>query len=76
MLLLRYREWQRPWWRVGIAYVGLMVILGSNVWNSGDAAPRALLPMAVAFNVLAAQRFGQTPATFWPWLVFGNANLL
>ena len=76
VLLLRYREWQRPWWRVGIAYFALMGIMGDNVWNSGDAAPRALLPMTVAFNLLAAQRFGQTPARFWPWIVFGNANLL
>jgi hypothetical protein len=75
-LLLRDRHWQHPWWRVGIAYVALMAILGDNVWNSGDAAPRALLPMTVAFNLLAAQRFGRMSATFWPWIVFGNANLL
>ena len=76
LLLLRYREWRQPWWRVGFAYVMLLVVLGDKVWNSGDAAPRAVLPMTVAFNILLVQRFRQRPRTFWTWFACGNGNLL
>ena len=76
LMLLRYPDRTHPWWRVGLGYVALMFVLGDKVWSSGDAAPRSLLPMTVAFNVLLSQRSGQAPKTFWTWFVLGNANLV
>jgi hypothetical protein len=70
--LLWRRDWQNPWWRVGIAYVGLWTVLGPAVWDGNPGAvTRVVFPMAVAFNVLL-------PGTrrFWPLWVLGNVNVL
>jgi hypothetical protein len=57
-----------PWWRVGAAYVVLMACLGPPVWEGfPGAAPRVLLPLTVAFNVLAVRR-----RLALPWLVAAN----
>ena len=42
------------WWRIGAAFSVLWVFLGWAVWEgSPSAATRALLPLTLAFNVLA-----------------------
>jgi hypothetical protein len=71
-VLLWLRDWRNPWWRVGIAYVGLWTILGPAVWEGyPSAVTRVVFPMTVAFNVLLPRMRG-----FWPLWVLGNANVL
>lgn len=70
--LLWQRDWTSPWWRVGVAYVALMCILGPAVWDGHQfAASRVLLPMTVAFNVQLARMGG-----LWPLAVLGNASVV
>jgi len=46
-----------PWWRIGATYAVLMLFLGPAVWDGyPGAATRVLLPMTLAFNVLACRR--------------------
>jgi hypothetical protein len=60
------------WWRVGTAYAALMLVLGDAVWEGfPGAAPRVLLPMTLAFNVLVP-----TSRRWWPVLVLGNLTLV
>jgi len=56
------------WWRLGAAYVALLALLGTAVWEDyPGAVQRAVLPLTLAFNVLIARRRGAA----W-WLVAGN----
>lgn len=60
--------WRDPWWRIGAAYAVLMVFLGDAVWEGyPGAAPRVLLPMTLAFNVLLPRG-----RRWWILLVLGN----
>jgi len=63
--------WSQAWWRVGLSFVLLMVVLGDAVWEGyPGAASRVLLPMQVAFNVLVPIGRG------WRWvLLAGNLTL-
>lgn len=72
LVLFWQREWRTPWWRMGVAYAGLMFVLGPAVWE-GDpgAVTRVVLPMTVAFNVLLCRS-----RLFWPLWVLGNASAL
>ena len=65
-------EVRNPWWRIGAAYVFVMLFLGTSVWE-GDpgAATRVLLPLTLAFNVLACRRNAAIS-----WLVAGNLTVL
>lgn len=59
------------WWRLGFAHVLLMVMLGQAVWEGfPGAATRVLLPLALAFNVLAVRRRAAVL-----WLVIGNLGV-
>ncbi len=70
-LLLRPRP-AEAWWRVGVTFAVLMALLGSAVWaGHPGAAPRVLLPMQMAFNVLVP-RTRRWIAVF----VLGNLSLL
>lgn len=65
-------EWQRPWWRVGMAFAALMVLLPYPVYEGNPGASmRVLLPMTVAFNVMLPQS-----RWFWPLFVAGNASIV
>ena len=56
------------WWRLGAAFVVLFVVLGTAVWEGyPGAATRVLLPMTLAFNVLAARNRSSLA-----WLLAGN----
>ena len=71
IVLVRLARWTSPWWRVGVAYVVLMVVLGPDVWGGyPGAALRVVLPMTIAFNLLL-------PRTrwFWPWAILGNLSV-
>lgn len=71
VLALRPR-WGELWWRVGVAYLGLAVLLGSAVWVGYPAAvSRVLLPMTLAFNVLLPRG-----RRWWAVLVLGNLSVL
>jgi hypothetical protein len=72
LVLLWLRDWRNPWWRMGLAYAGLMAVLGPAVWE-GDpgAVTRVVVPMTVAFNVLLPKL-----RWFWPLWVLGNAGVL
>jgi len=59
------------WWRVGAAYVALLSFLGRPVWSDFPGAVfRAVLPLTLAFNVLAARR-----RAGWVWLLAGNLGV-
>ncbi len=70
--LLRHRRVEDAWWRMGVAGVAMMVMLGTAVWEGNPgAATRVLLPMGVAFAVVAVRtRAG------WGWLVAGGLTVL
>ncbi|MFY9923048.1 MAG: hypothetical protein WCA95_15940 [Opitutaceae bacterium] len=60
-----------PWWRLGAVHALLMMFLGGLVWKDfPGAAPRVLLPMALAFNVLARRRNAA-----WVWILAGNLTV-
>jgi hypothetical protein len=69
--VLMRRQTRDPWWRLGAAYGVLMMCVGPLVWEGHPGATtRVLLPLALAFNVLAVrQRAG--PA----WLLGGNLTV-
>jgi hypothetical protein len=59
------------WWRLGAAYTGLMLFLGTAVWEGfPGAATRVLLPLNLAFNVLVHRT--RAPVA---WLLAGNLTI-
>lgn len=69
-LVLKANPGER-WWRMGAPYLILMLFLGRAVWEDfPGAAFRTLLPLTIAFNVLAARR--RAP---WFWLILGNLTV-
>ena len=68
---LRRWRWADPWWRAGASGVALMAVLGTSVWEGHPgAATRVLLPMGVAFAVLATRE-----AARWPWIIGGGLTV-
>jgi hypothetical protein len=67
-LLVRPR-WREPWWRVGIAFVGLMLVVKAEIWLG--AYLRVLLPLSFAFNLSLPRG-----PRFWPVFVLGNLGLV
>jgi hypothetical protein len=65
-------QWEKAWWRVGMSFAILMIILGEAVWEGyPGAASRVLLPMQLAFNVLVPL------GRWWRYvLIAGNLTLL
>lgn len=63
-----HRRLEERWWRVGATYVAFFVFLGPAVWEGfPGAATRVLLPLTLAFNVLASRK--RAPLA---WLLAGN----
>ena len=57
LYILRNFEISSLWWRLGFAYSSLMLFLGQAVWEGfPGAAQRILLPLTLAFNVIARRR--------------------
>lgn len=71
IVLLRHRQPDEAWWRIGIAYGVLLLFLGSWVWSGYWAALRAVLPLTIAFNLLLPAN-----RAFWPLLIAGNLTVL
>ncbi len=55
------------WSRIGIVFAILMLVLGPAVWEGLHAAPRVLLPMTIAFNILFSRKLFLIPV-----LIFAN----
>ena len=70
-VLVRHRSPEHPWWRIGIAYGVLLLLLGSWVWSGYWAALRAVLPLTIAFNLLLPRG-----RAFWPLWIGGNLTIL
>ena len=72
VFFLLLRRGSNPWWRLGVAFLVLMVVLGDAVWEGNPgAASRTLLPMGLAFNVLVPRG-----RRWLPILLLGNATVL
>jgi hypothetical protein len=72
LVLLCYRHYKAPWWRLGIAYLCLMLVLGPAVWEGHPGAiARIMIPMTIAFNILLPR-----DRWFWPLWILGNAGVM
>jgi hypothetical protein len=68
-------EGRSPWWRLGVAYAGLLLLLGRPLWEGElPTAMRVMIPLALAFNVLL--RDCLDPRRFWSLLIAGNLTVL
>jgi hypothetical protein len=73
--VLARRKYSSPWWRVAVAYVGLMLVLDRVLADPHTGAiTRVLLPLTVGFNILLAAE--ARPVRFWSWFTAGNLHLL
>ncbi len=63
-----FHDWRNPWWRLGIVFVGLMMLVKGEIWLG--AYLRVLLPLTLAFNLLLPRN-----QWFWPAFVLGNLGL-
>ena len=71
IFFLRRRRIGSAWWRVGATGVAMMALLGTSVWEGHPgAATRVLLPMGVAFAVLAVRERAS-----WGWLMAGGLTV-
>jgi hypothetical protein len=72
MYLLVHARVRGPWWRVGLAFIALLASLGAAVWGDDfpGASVRVLLPLSLAFNVLAVRH-----RSSWIWLFLGNLSV-
>lgn len=60
------------WWRTGAAYVGLLLCLGTAVWEGfPGAATRVLLPLTISFNIVATRARAALA-----WLLLGNLGVV
>ena len=58
---------------LAVAFAGLTLIAGSEVWRGFPAAiTRVALPLTFGFNVLLASR----ERRFWHWYLPGNVHLV
>ena len=72
LFLIIRPQWNNLWWRLGAVYGVLLLLLGPAVWEGlPGAAMRVLLPLTLAFNVLAVR--GRAGAL---WLILGNLSVL
>ena len=70
--LLARPQWRDPWWRLGLLFGGLGLCLGPSVMEGlPGAAARVLLPVTLAFNVLAVRRRAAVL-----WLLLGNLSVI
>ena len=71
IVLVRLARWSSPWWRVGVAYIVLMVVFGPALWAGYPGSyVRVVLPMTIAFNLLLPRT-----RLFWPLAVLGNLSV-
>jgi len=63
------RSWADPFWRLGVVFSVVLVVLGPKVWEAPLAACRDVLPMTIAFNILLLRRARPS----WQLFAWGNA---
>jgi hypothetical protein len=69
--IIRWPEIDNTWWRAGAVGVATMACFGGSVWEGHPgAATRVLLPLSLAFAVLAVRR--RAPLA---WLLAGNLSV-
>ena len=61
-------RWRSPWWRLGIAFVALLLVVKAEIWLG--AYHRVLLPLTFSFNLLLPGG-----RAFWPVFLAGNLGL-
>lgn len=67
-------EWKNAWWRMAAPYCLLFAMTSFAVWDGmPGAAPRVLLPLTFAFNVLVARMEGWR---FWVLVILGNVSVV
>jgi hypothetical protein len=66
--VLAARNWRSAWWRTGVAFIALMLVIRAEIWLG--AYLRVLLPLTLAFNLSLPR-----DRTFWPVFVLGNLGL-
>lgn len=66
--LLGTFRWRSAWWRTGVAFIGLMLLIRPEIWLGAYA--RVLLPLTVAFNLSLPD-----DRRFWPLWIAGNLGL-
>jgi hypothetical protein len=72
-LALRW-EWKSAWWRMAAPYCLIFAMISYPVWGGlPGAAPRVLLPLTFAFNVLVARLEGWS---FWALVILGNVSVV
>jgi len=70
-IAVSWRQYSDAWWRIGAAYAALMAMIGTAVWEGyPGACTRVLLPLTLAFNILAHR----TRAAL-AWLILGNLGV-
>ena len=75
VFLIAHVSLRDPWWRIGAAYIGLMLMLNVVLWAPATGAvTRVLLPLTVAFNILLARE--PRRGRFWAWFVAGNLHVI
>ena len=80
VFLLLWRPWVRwneAWGRVGSAFAVLALFLGWGFWEDPvNGVPRALLPLALAFNVVVPRAEGVRGLGWLALLVAGNLTVV
>lgn len=62
------------WWRGGVAWAVMAVVVGKDVWAEDAGYTRILLPLTVAFNVMLYLH--ERGAAWATWVIVGNGALL
>jgi hypothetical protein len=74
VFLIVHREWRNAWWRIGIAYLLLVAVLGGNVWGGHPSAiSRIAIPIHITFNIILSRMRWTHFAPLW---MLGNCNVL
>jgi hypothetical protein len=74
VVLIAHRDWRNAWWRIGIAYLLLVAVLGGNVWGSHPGAiSRVAIPIQITFNMILSRMKWTHFAPLW---VLGNLNAI
>ncbi|MEO8483116.1 MAG: glycosyltransferase 87 family protein [Acidobacteriota bacterium] len=68
LYVLAIHRWRSAWWRVGVAFICLMMVIRPEIWLG--AYLRVLLPLTLAFNLSLPR-----DRSFWPVFVLGNLGL-
>jgi hypothetical protein len=70
-VLTRTPSWKSPWWLLGAGGAAVLLLVGAGAWRgyAGEAV-RIVLPMTLAFNVLARRQRAALA-----WLIAGNLGI-